>query len=1254
MDGTMRGRKILLRDLNAHLICVLCGGYYIDATSISECLHTFCRSCIVKFLKMSKFCPICDVQLNSKNPLLSLSPDKTLQRLVYKMVPGLYSSEMARRRNFYHSDASAASSSSSADDADASSCDAPDSHLMDATAANVNGATTIFYSPEDSISLSLEYYNSDKESGDESDVNCCLKKVGPPRRYLKCPAALKMLLLKKFLRTKYGLAPDHKVDIIYADADACLPDDISLMDVAYIFMWNRANPMRFSYRILEWSTVKVPSSFGNTGSATSPQPALTSDAPPDKTRQPPSNHTNEKESSSRGRRIQDDKRRIRESDSETEIRACRQKPKQEPKKQKSRREPSVKKSRPSKKKSALKKKVNNYLKSIPIKQTPPEAPEESIDSLLTKETDIKESIQDKIEACIQDIDQDIDNDISMELLEDQIEEEIVDDEEGEEMEVGDSKQSDSSKENEKIDNVDEKIKEDFALRDKQNDNDDLEDDDDFRLRISASEEDCAQEETSATVDLDKETHIQASESSRSKEKKESLKRNGEFKIKRKNKKAKHHHHHRHHDRRRDHHPPAATILPSPDTKDLMKLKVKLTAIKPDEQSKHHQKYNSHSPNRHHNSKHKISYQVISDDNESGSNSPNNSNGPINGDDGKSYKASPVVENGSKSNDPPNKKPSEERLSPVDKPRASPILIDSSTETEDSPTKEGHSNNKTISLNSNSSNKDKLLQMRSIRHKTAVENNSQSFRSITSNNNNNNINNNNNNKSIKDGDSDIIEIEEIKTSNSTILIPPSSITVSKITAAEKRKMDEEKLLKMSGKGMNEIDNKRPALEIMLVEAPPQTKNVPVKQTQEEKKQDDKVCGINASKINSSVIPIVKLQKSLNMQQNGRQSLLTIAQKLNNSKPLSNKSPSIGVNKSSQATPNSNKDIKYKQQKTSAASDDVKAIQDSNGSPLNKNKSPGSHDTGALDLSDKSSRKGSSPASSISSDGCPSPSNFYSLPQQQLNERSTGHQPQSGRSPVNNASMSPASASPKNGQELGGSVFPAGMRNLMTLSDTASQIRDMMAARDTTDRFQQLARTHNFQQKRSPQHYHSPQHSESTAATVKLPQSMLSPSTRAVLAQSSPPTHLKIPVPRALPINSKMIANRNGTAPIPDLNEVTINRNRGPVTLNSFQNRNNGMISKPGPNQAVRHIPNPSIVSFRQNQMKNMSSPMAVRPFSPPKKVGVNGRTHVMPPPPPAIPLASIRRMESMTRSLNIEKVAAGLQVKAAVEAGFSVQ
>nr|XP_045367151.1 polycomb complex protein BMI-1-like isoform X1 [Camelus bactrianus] len=88
-----RTTRIKITELNPHLMCVLCGGYFIDATTIIECLHSFCKTCIVRYLETSKYCPICDVQVHKTRPLLNIRSDKTLQDIVYKLVPGLFKSE---------------------------------------------------------------------------------------------------------------------------------------------------------------------------------------------------------------------------------------------------------------------------------------------------------------------------------------------------------------------------------------------------------------------------------------------------------------------------------------------------------------------------------------------------------------------------------------------------------------------------------------------------------------------------------------------------------------------------------------------------------------------------------------------------------------------------------------------------------------------------------------------------------------------------------------------------------------------------------------------------------------------------------------------------------------------------------------------------------------------------------------------------------------------------------------------------------
>lgn len=45
MSGQSGGHRVCLAKLNEQLTCKLCGGYFIDATTIIECLH----SCTVSF-----------------------------------------------------------------------------------------------------------------------------------------------------------------------------------------------------------------------------------------------------------------------------------------------------------------------------------------------------------------------------------------------------------------------------------------------------------------------------------------------------------------------------------------------------------------------------------------------------------------------------------------------------------------------------------------------------------------------------------------------------------------------------------------------------------------------------------------------------------------------------------------------------------------------------------------------------------------------------------------------------------------------------------------------------------------------------------------------------------------------------------------------------------------------------------------------------------------------------------------------------
>lgn len=99
-------KKLTLDLINEHLTCRLCSGYLIDAWTINECLHSYCRSCIFSYFNDNDdntTCPVCSTVPHPANPLLGITKDCWLQQIVYKLVPSLFKREMRQRRMFYDS-----------------------------------------------------------------------------------------------------------------------------------------------------------------------------------------------------------------------------------------------------------------------------------------------------------------------------------------------------------------------------------------------------------------------------------------------------------------------------------------------------------------------------------------------------------------------------------------------------------------------------------------------------------------------------------------------------------------------------------------------------------------------------------------------------------------------------------------------------------------------------------------------------------------------------------------------------------------------------------------------------------------------------------------------------------------------------------------------------------------------------------------------------------------------------------------------
>uniref|UniRef100_A0A4W2H8N7 1-phosphatidylinositol-5-phosphate 4-kinase n=1 Tax=Bos indicus x Bos taurus TaxID=30522 RepID=A0A4W2H8N7_BOBOX len=90
-------------------------------------------------------------------------------------------------------------------------------------------------------------------------------------RFLRCPAAMTVMHLAKFLRNKMDVPSKYKVEVLYEDEP--LKEYYTLMDIAYIYPWRRNGPLPLKYRVqpackrLTLPTAPTPSEGTNTSGA---------------------------------------------------------------------------------------------------------------------------------------------------------------------------------------------------------------------------------------------------------------------------------------------------------------------------------------------------------------------------------------------------------------------------------------------------------------------------------------------------------------------------------------------------------------------------------------------------------------------------------------------------------------------------------------------------------------------------------------------------------------------------------------------------------------------------------------------------------------------------------------------------------------------------------------------------------------------------------------------------------------------------
>ncbi|UXI17832.1 hypothetical protein NH340_JMT03775 [Sarcoptes scabiei] len=199
-----------------------------------------CKTCILKYFDdnnnpKAQSCPKCLKQVHSTKPKVNIRSDPTLQDIVYKLVPGLFKNEMMRRKEYFMRYPEKASG------------------LSNEEKGEMNGERLIL-STDDYVQITIEYFPEVTNPykllpfNNNENLEIQLDNLNQ-RRYLLCKAGMRVLHLKKFIRSKYELESNVPVDFFYKHE--LLEDNYTIMDLAYIYSWRRQIPIPLYYLILE-------------------------------------------------------------------------------------------------------------------------------------------------------------------------------------------------------------------------------------------------------------------------------------------------------------------------------------------------------------------------------------------------------------------------------------------------------------------------------------------------------------------------------------------------------------------------------------------------------------------------------------------------------------------------------------------------------------------------------------------------------------------------------------------------------------------------------------------------------------------------------------------------------------------------------------------------------------------------------------------------------------------------------------------
>ncbi|PIC34532.1 hypothetical protein B9Z55_014152 [Caenorhabditis nigoni] len=85
--------------LNPFFTCSICDGYIVDAITIIDCMHTFCKRCLLNYFDNdNKTCPTCGTFIHGSHPTHYVTYDRALNDLVNQFVPKMEDNELEARK----------------------------------------------------------------------------------------------------------------------------------------------------------------------------------------------------------------------------------------------------------------------------------------------------------------------------------------------------------------------------------------------------------------------------------------------------------------------------------------------------------------------------------------------------------------------------------------------------------------------------------------------------------------------------------------------------------------------------------------------------------------------------------------------------------------------------------------------------------------------------------------------------------------------------------------------------------------------------------------------------------------------------------------------------------------------------------------------------------------------------------------------------------------------------------------------------